>query len=30
MKRPTLLSSLPQWIAPQLTQLADAAPDGDQ
>jgi bifunctional non-homologous end joining protein LigD len=23
-------SPLPQWIAPQLTQLVDAAPDGDQ
>jgi ATP-dependent DNA ligase len=24
------LSALPRWIRPQLTQLVDAAPDGDQ
>ncbi len=23
-------TALPQWILPQLTQLVDAAPDGDQ
>jgi len=23
-------SGLPQWIPPQLTQLVDAAPEGDQ
>src|SRR5690242_1560573 len=23
-------AALPQWVAPQLTQLVDAAPDGDQ
>ena len=23
-------SALPEWIRPQLTQLVDAAPDGDQ
>jgi ATP-dependent DNA ligase len=22
-------ASLPQWVTPQLTQLVDAAPDGD-
>jgi hypothetical protein len=22
-------AALPEWIAPQLTQLVDAAPDGD-
>src|SRR6201995_1619777 len=34
MPRPVAHSSraaaLPKWIPPQLTQLADAAPDGDQ
>jgi ATP-dependent DNA ligase len=30
MQRSTALSPLPQWIRPQLTQLVDAAPDGDQ
>jgi DNA ligase D-like protein (predicted ligase) len=28
MQRRTALSPLPQWVAPQLTQLVDAAPDG--
>ena len=23
-------AALPEWVAPQLTQLVDAAPDGDQ
>jgi hypothetical protein len=23
------MTALPQWIRPQLTQLVDAAPDGD-
>jgi bifunctional non-homologous end joining protein LigD len=34
MARPVARSSraaaLPEWIAPQLTQLVDAAPEGDQ
>jgi bifunctional non-homologous end joining protein LigD len=30
MQRSTALSPLPQWIRPQLTQLVDTAPDGDQ
>ena len=34
MARPVARSSraaaLPQWIPPQLTQLVDAAPEGDQ
>src|SRR5262252_5858907 len=29
-RRPADPRSLPQWILPQLTQLVDAAPDGDQ
>jgi bifunctional non-homologous end joining protein LigD len=28
--RRTSAAALPQWIAPQLTQLVDAAPDGDE
>jgi bifunctional non-homologous end joining protein LigD len=28
--RRSTAAALPQWIAPQLTQLVDAAPDGDQ
>src|SRR5262249_50265583 len=28
--RPRIAAPLPQWIRPQLTQLVDAAPDGDQ
>src|ERR1700757_2684374 len=27
--RPRIAAPLPQWIRPQLTQLVDAAPDGD-
>ena len=27
--RRSTAAALPQWIAPQLTQLVDAAPDGD-
>jgi bifunctional non-homologous end joining protein LigD len=27
--RPSTAATLPQWIAPQLTQLVHAAPDGD-
>jgi bifunctional non-homologous end joining protein LigD len=30
MNRRTPPSPLPQWVRPQLTQLVDAAPDGDQ
>jgi ATP-dependent DNA ligase len=30
MHRHSPLSPLPQWIQPQLTELAGAAPDGDQ
>src|SRR6202045_4443050 len=28
--RPSRAAALPKWIPPQLTQLVDAAPDGDQ
>jgi ATP-dependent DNA ligase len=28
--RPSRAAALPEWIAPQLTQLVDAAPEGDQ
>ena len=28
--RRTNAAALPEWVAPQLTQLVDAAPDGDQ
>src|ERR1700741_4741716 len=28
-RRRTEAAALPEWIAPQLTQLVDAAPDGD-
>jgi hypothetical protein len=24
------MTALPQWVRPQLTQLVDAAPEGDQ
>ena len=24
------MTALPQWVRPQLTQLVDTAPDGDQ
>ena len=30
MQRRTPLLPLPQWIRPQLTQLVDAAPEGEQ
>jgi len=30
MKRRTDAAALPQWVRPQLTELVDAAPDGDQ
>jgi DNA ligase D-like protein (predicted ligase) len=30
MPRRTPLSTLPQWVRPQLTQLVDTAPEGDQ
>jgi ATP-dependent DNA ligase len=30
MQRSTALSHLPQWIRPQLTQLVEAAPGGNQ
>ena len=26
----TIAAPLPEWVKPQLTQLVDAAPDGDQ
>jgi bifunctional non-homologous end joining protein LigD len=26
----TNVAALPEWVAPQLTQLVDAAPEGDQ
>jgi ATP-dependent DNA ligase len=29
-QRRTTTAALPEWIAPQLTHLVDAAPDGDQ
>ena len=29
-RRRTNTAALPQWVAPQLTQLVEAAPDGDQ
>src|SRR5689334_12037271 len=29
-RRRTDTAALPQWIAPQLTQLVDAAPEGDE
>ena len=29
-RRRTDATAVPQWVAPQLTQLVDAAPDGDQ
>jgi ATP-dependent DNA ligase len=29
-RRRTDAAALPEWVAPQLTQLVDAAPDGDQ
>ena len=29
-RRRTDAAPLPQWVAPQLTQLVDAAPDGDE
>lgn len=29
-RRRTDAAAMPEWVAPQLTQLADAAPDGDQ
>ena len=28
--RRTNAAALPEWLAPQLTQLVDAAPEGDQ
>src|SRR5215472_8410061 len=30
MQRRTALSTLPQWVRPQLTQLVDAAPESDE
>jgi DNA ligase D-like protein (predicted ligase) len=30
MRQRTNVAALPEWIAPQLTQLVEAAPDGDQ
>ena len=28
--RPAPSAALPEWVQPQLTELIDAAPDGDQ
>jgi bifunctional non-homologous end joining protein LigD len=30
VERPSRAAALPQWVPPQLSQLVDAAPEGDQ